>query len=391
MAEVLEDRPMEAASSQRLDDRIGVCFVIDRLGVAGTETSVLRLIKDLDHTKFRPCLALLDGSSSTSQRLEPENCPVIRLGVKRIKSPSGARSIWKLSQFLRKHGVEVLQMYFPDSTFFGFAAGRMAGVKHYIRNRRSLGYNLGKVDRFLGRLYSRSSVLTAANSEACRQAVIEQEAADPNSVVVIPNGVDLDRFAELAPPRSEFSAAKPPKIGMVANLRPVKDPQTLVKAAIELQHQFPNLELEIAGDGELRDSLMHQITAAGLQNQFRLVGRLDDIPKFVESLDVAVLSSTSEGLSNSIIEYMGAARPIVATNVGGNVELIEPEKTGLLVASGNTKQFVTCMRRMLEDREFAVRCGLAARNDALTNYALKRQTERFEAWWSDIARPTLTE
>ena len=387
MVETLE-QPSKESMSQRVDDRISICFMIDRLILAGTETQVLRLIENLDRDRFRPCLALLDGTSDSSQSLEPESCPLVRLGVKKIRSPQGARAAVRLARFLRENRVEILQVYFPDSTFLGLAAGRMAGVKHYIRNRRNLGYKLSKFEMFLGRLYSKTSLLTATNSEACRAAVIEQEAAKPDSVIVIPNGVDLDSFVKLEPPRKEITQAESaPKIGMVANLRPVKDPKTLVTAAIELQKEFPDLQLEIAGEGELRGELTQLITDAGLQNQFRLIGRLDDVPEFLQTLDVAVLSSTSEGLSNSVIEYMGAARPIVATAVGGNAELIESERSGLLVSPGNVEQLISSIRKMLVDREFAVRCGLAARERALANYSLQRQTEHFESLWSEIARP----
>ena len=84
---------------------------------------------------------------------------------------------------------------------------------------------------------------------------------------------------------------------------------------------------------------------------------------------------------------MGAARPIVATAVGGNAELIESERSGLLVSPGNVEQLISSIRKMLVDREFAVRCGLAARERALANYSLQRQTEHFESLWSEIARP----
>jgi len=387
MVEALEHPSTGESTIQRTDDRIGICFMIDRLILAGTETQVLRLIENVDRNRFRPCLALLDGTSEGSQRLEPDGCPLVRLGVKKIKSPQGARGAMRLSGFLRENGVEILQVYFPDSTFLGLAAGRMAGVKHYIRNRRNLGYKLSKFEKFLGRLYSKTSLLTAANSEACRAAVIEQEAAKPDSVIVIPNGVDLGPYAKLEPPRSAFVGKMAPVIGMVANLRPVKDPKSLVTAAIVLQKEFPNLQLEIAGEGELRAELTQQIADAGLQNQFRLIGQLDDVPEFLQTLDVAVLSSTSEGLSNSVIEYMGAARPIVATAVGGNAELIESEKSGLLVSPGNVEQLTSSIRKMLVDRGFAVSCGLAARERALENYSVQRQTQRFESWWSEIARP----
>lgn len=358
-----------------------VCFVIDRLSIAGTETQVLHLINHIDQRSCKPYLVLLDGESPESRALEPDCCPVMRMGVQRLKSLHAVRSAIRLSRFLREQRIDIVQAYFPDSTLIGFIAARLAGVPHFVRNRRSLGYNLTTSARWTGRMLSKTSMKTAANSQACRHAIIEQERAQPDSVVVIPNGIDLDRFANLDLPRQEIGK---PKIGMVANLRPVKDPFSFLRAAIELQKEFNSLRFEIAGEGELRAPLQKLIDEAGLQEQFKLVGQVSEVVGFLESLDVAVSSSTSEGLSNSIIEYMAAARPIVATNIDGNQELIEHTVNGLLVEPEQPEQFASAIRRLLQDRPLARHLGIAAREQATVNYGLRLQAERFETFWQTM-------
>lgn len=377
------DKPMsdDVQNVGATTKRITVCFVIDRLTRAGTETQLLRLIDQMDETQFHPILCLLDGSSKESQMLEPD-CTVVRYGVTRIKSFQSLRSMYAFSRFLRKQNVDIVQPYFPDSTFFAFVAARLAGVPHVVRNRRNLGYKQTGLENFLGKVYSRTSMTTAANSEACRQAVIEQEAAKPKSVVVIPNGADLDKLSKIEPPTPE--RLEQPNIGMVANLRPVKDPMTLLNAAVSLSNEFPGLRLSLVGKGPLDSELNKTIEANQLQNRFQLLGSLNDVVDFLGSLDVAVLSSSSEGLSNAIIEYMAAARPIVATDVGGNPDLIEHEVTGILVPPSNEKKMAEAIRRMITDRPFAVACANNARDKALVNYGLRQQAERFESHWRTL-------
>ena len=388
MAEALQSTQVETvnrpANPNASTKPINVCFLIDRLSLAGTETQLLHLIREMDRTQFRPHLALLDGTSDQSKELEPDCCPVLRLGVRKIRSIRAIKSAMQFKNYLQANEIDILQAYFPDSKLFGFAVAKLAQVPHFIRNRRNLGYSQSSFDRMVGRMCSKSDIKTAANSEACRQAIIEQEHAKPESVVVIPNGIDLRRFANVNAVREN---AMPLRIGMVANLRPVKDPTTLLQAAIQLSEEFEGLQLELAGDGELRPKLQQMIDNFNLQNQFKLIGKQRDVPRFLETLDVAVLSSTSEGLSNAVIEYMASGRPIVATNVGGNSELIKHEVDGLLVEPGNTEQFVKAIRRLLVDRQLASRFGEAARIKALANYGLRQQAERFETLWTSLVKP----
>src|SRR5262249_7083087 len=155
---------------------------------------------------------------------------------------------------------------------------------------------------------------------ACRDAVIRDEAAPVQSVVVLPNGVEFGQFAELAPVGSRSGS---PRVGIVANLRPVKDLDVFVRAAAEVARLHPAATFAIAGEGEERALLEDRIEQLGLQGRCNLLGRIADTPSFLECLDVAVLCSRSEGMSNAVMEYMAAGRPIVATSVGANSELID--------------------------------------------------------------------
>jgi glycosyltransferase involved in cell wall biosynthesis len=356
--------------------------VIDRLGIAGTETQLLKLITGLDRSRVVPYLCLLDGEDETSRSLEPDGCPVIRLGVRRLCHPSTLRQAWRFIRFLRQQRIDVVQMYFPDSLYFAAPAARIAGVPHVLRTRRDLGYWRKRADRWLGRLYSRVVTATVANCEACRRAVIDQDGASPDSVTVLENGIELDRLTSIPLPCAADDGG-PKLVGMVANLRSVKGPDVFLRAAAIVAAENPAATFRMAGEGD-EASARRRICELGLNDRVELVGSVRDVPALLSELDVAVLTSHSEGLSNALLEYMAAARPIVATAVGANVELMEDGVHGLLVPPGDADAVALAILRLLSDRRLAAALGSAARRRAGERYSIAAMVRRYEDYYSSF-------
>ena len=361
---------------------IYVCFMLDQLRVGGVESQLLLLLKWLDRTKVKPHLCLLDGSDELSRSLEPDDCTVIRLGVRSLRHPSSAWKAIRLGRFLRQHRIDVLQTFFADSKYFGTPVARLAGVRGIARSRLDIGFWVRPIDRWLGRIYSRMIDATLTNCEACRQSVIHDELACPDSVAVIPNGLVLSRFTDLAAP--EQHNVRTQRVGVVANLRTVKNLDLFVQAAKAIAESHPGSQFLLAGEGETRPELEALIESLGIQSRCQLLGRVDDVPKFVGSLDVAVLCSSSEGAPNAITEYMAAARPIVATSVGGNAELIEDEIHGLLVLSGSVEHLTAAIARLLDDRTLAAKLAGNARERAIREYSVETYARRYESFYSEL-------
>jgi glycosyltransferase involved in cell wall biosynthesis len=357
---------------------VRVCFLIDRLLVGGTESQLLALIRRLDRSRVRPYLCLLDGEDAVSRALEPDDCPLLRLGVRALLRPSAAVQAWGLARFLRRERIDVLQVYFPDSTYLGVLAGRLAGVPFVVRTRNNLGHWLTPVHRRLGRLYNGLTTVTIANCEAARQALLRDEGPRPDSVVVLENGVDLERFRAVPP----LNPAVPPRrVGAVANLRPVKGLDVLVRAAAAVCAAHPGTTFAVAGEGESRPALQRQITDEGLMDRFALPGSVSNIPAFLAGVDVAVLSSRAEGMPNAVLEYMAAGRAIVATAVGANVQLIEDGVHGLLVPPDDPGRLAAAIAGLLHDPARAARLGAAARRRAEERYSREAMVRRFERFY----------
>src|SRR5215471_2041432 len=311
---------------------VRVCFMIDRLSRAGTETQLLALIRELDRSKVRPSLVLLDGEDDLSRALEPADCPVVRLGVRRLFSLHAARAARRLRAFWREHRPDVLQVYFLDAAYFGAPLAKLSGVKKVVRVRNNLGYWVTRRHRALGRLVRPFVDATLTNTAAGRQALVEREGHRPDGVVVLENGVDTAKFNRLLLP----DTSKPRvRVGCVANLRPVKNIDGLMRAAKVALEKFPKLVFEVAGDGEQRGELERLHAELQLGDRFKLRGSVADVAGFLRSVDIAVLPSHSEGMSNALLEYMSAGRAVVATGVGANPTLVRHGKDGLIVTPGN--------------------------------------------------------
>jgi glycosyltransferase involved in cell wall biosynthesis len=371
--------PRMMGCALRRNEPIRVCFLIDRLTRGGTETQVLALIRALDRRRVEPALALLDGTDAESRSLEPADCPVLRLGLRSLHRRQSLTAAATLTRFWRDHQTDVVQVYFLDSAYFGVPLARLAGVRRVVRVRNNLGHWLTPTHRLLGRVVGRLADVTLTNCEPARQALLAAEGGPYRKVVVLENGVDLDRFTNLPPANNPA-----PRIGVVANLRPVKGVDVFVRAAGQLASEFPTATFHIAGQGEQRTDLERLIGESGLSDRVTLHGAVADMPAFLAGLDVAVLPSHAEGMSNAVLEYLAAGRPVVATDVGANAHLLGGGDFGLLVQPGDPGALANGIGQLLMDSPLAARLAAAGRGHVCQHYSRDAMRRRFEDFYEQL-------
>jgi glycosyltransferase involved in cell wall biosynthesis len=320
---------------------------------------LLSLIRHLDRRVVEPHLCLLDGENEVSRALEPTDCPVLRLGIRSFRSATALGQAWRFFRFLRRERIDVLQVYFFDSATFGAVVGRLAGVRQILRVRNNIGHwaNQKNLKRFrwVNRLIS--AILT--NSDAGRKAAIAQERVPSQMVLLLENSIDFDRFPA-SPNVGRFGCSNPKRVGIVANFRKVKGLDVFLDAAARIRAADADVQFLIAGDHDGEDTrpeLDRQVESLGLSEHVKFLGRVADVPSFLDGLDVAVLSSRAEGTSNALIEYMAAGLPIVASAVGGNLALIRDGIDGILVPPDDPDRLASAVTRLL--RNPAEAAGLA--------------------------------
>jgi glycosyltransferase involved in cell wall biosynthesis len=366
---------------QSAGDPVRVCFMIDRLTRAGTETQMLALIRELDRSRVRPSLVLLDGEDDVSRALEPADCPTIRLGVRKLASLTAVRAARRLRAFWREHRPDVMQVYFLDSSYFGVPLAKLCGIGNVLRVRNNLGYWVTRKHRVLGRLLRPFTRANLTNTDAGKRALIGGEGLSPDRVVVLENGVDTVRFNRFMLPDT---SKKRVRVGCVANLRPVKNVDGLMRAAKVALDRFPQLVFEVAGDGEQRDELERLHAELGLGEKFVFRGSVADVAAFLRTVEIAVLPSHSEGMSNALLEYMSAGRAVVATDVGANAQLVRHGKDGLIVPPGDGEALVEAIGRLLAHPLRAAGYGASARTRVEAEYSREAMTRRFEDFYRTL-------
>jgi glycosyltransferase involved in cell wall biosynthesis len=360
---------------------VRVCFVIDRLSRAGTETQLLALLRRLDRERVRPSLCLLNGDNPESRGLLPTDCPTLLLRLGRLTSLAAPGAATRLAAFWRRNRVDVVQTYFLDSGYFAVPLARLCRIRHVVRVRNNTGYWLTPRHRWLGRMVGRLAHTTLTNSDDARRAVIAAESLSPDRVRVIENGVDVRRFAAGRPPDTGGSVVR---VGAVANLRPVKNVDGLIRVAADICHDDHRVRFEVAGEGDQRPGIESRIRDAGLAGRFTLRGSVADVPTFLDTLDIAVLMSHSESMSNALLEYMAAGRAIVATDVGSNAYVVRDGREGLIVPTGNDRALGGAIRQLLAAPDQASRLGAAARRRVELDFDHQTMVRRLEAFYESL-------
>lgn len=381
MPAVLSPRRLSAVAPEAHPVR--VCFMIDRLSRAGTESQLLALIRELDRTKVRPSLVLLDGEDDLSRALEPADCPVIRLGVRRLMGIGAARAAKRLRAFWRDEQPDVLQVYFLDSAYFGAPLAKLSGIRTVVRVRNNLGYWMTRKHRVLGRSIRPFVDLTLTNTETGKQALVEREGHREDRVAVLENGVDTVKFNRFMLPDT---SKKRVRVGCVANLRPVKNIDGLMRAAKSAIEKYPQLIFEVVGDGEQRAELERLHTELELGDRFTFRGSVSDVPAFLRTVDIAVLPSHSEGMSNALLEYMSSGRAVIATDVGANSTLVRHGKDGLIVPVNDESALVGAFGEMLTNPLRAAGFGASARKRVEADFSREAMRKKFEVFYTSLSR-----
>ncbi len=363
---------------------IRICYLIDRLIRGGTELRLKRLIEGLDRSRFEPSLCLLDGEDEVSRSLEPTWLPVLRLGIRRLRHPGTALKFLQLVRFLRRQRIQIAELYFPDSTTLGVPAAHFAGVPHVVTTCFNLQHERTSFQWRRDRWYRSWVSATITNCRAAQELV---QAALPSKmrdrVTVLENGIDLTPFLDVPPLRQEATQGDW-RVGMVANLRPVKDPTLFVRAAQQVHQVFPQAQFFLAGTGPSTQDVTSLAAELGIGSQLHVVGEVTNVAQFLKTLDVCVLCSRGEGMSNAVIEYMAAARPIVVTAAGGNVELIQDRINGLVVPPQDRQALADGIIDLLKNRLAANRLAESARKTAREKFSVEAMVQRFQAFYEEL-------
>jgi glycosyltransferase involved in cell wall biosynthesis len=355
--------------------------------VGGAELLAVHVAAGLDSTRF---VSHLCASRSPREGIDPavdEAIALLRRADVSYHTLGRRRKIdaWRWGHFvslLHRERIDVLHAHKFGSNAWGVLTGRLARVPVIIAHEhtRNDPYGSNRLRTLIDReLIARHSDAFVAVSDADRRYMIEVERIPPDSTVFVPNGAPDSQPTAGADARSLLGVAPgTPTVGSAGFMHRRKRFDLLVRAADILRAEFPGLRVLIAGDGDERSEIERLVTQLGLGETVALLGRRSDVIDLLPGFDVAVCCSDHEGSPISVMEYMEAARPIVATRVGGNSDLIEDGEDGLLVEPGDHRALALAIGRLLRDRELGRRLGTAARERRRREFTIAAMCRRVE-------------
>ena len=223
-----------------------------------------------------------------------------------------------------------------------------------------------------------------------KDSLVEFEKISSSKIDVIYNGIDLKNFPEhFSKPeiRKKLGFKIDDKlIGIIARLDPIKDHKSLISAFSLIKDKINNCKLLIIGDGPMREELEQQTDALNLKNNIVFLGMRTDVPDLLMVLDVFVLPSVMEATSVTLLEAMSASLPVIATNVGGNKEIVIDGTTGILVEPQTPEQIADAIEKILTDTAFAAKMGLAGRKRVEQYFTFDKMIEQYKNLYLEILK-----
>lgn len=344
---------------------MNVTHFVENLNRGGLERVVIDLIQAQLDLGYRCQVVCLFERGSLAGEVLERGIPVLACG-KRRGLDVGA--VLRARRFIRGHGTDVLHTHNMAAHYHGIAATIGLKLRRRINTRHGMGF-LGKPGR-RDWLYARTLPATDAVvtvCEAARRDLLARGIGPAEKLVVVPNGIRVDRFAAA----SEQSRARLVEllgvpthtrlVGFVGRLNWAKDPATLIRAFAEVCKRLSDVMLVIVGDGQLREELLDVAQSEGVTDRVRFMGDRSDVSELLPGMSLFALSSLTEGYSIALLEACAAGLPIVATAVGGNAEIVRDGINGRIVAPSDCAALATAMHELLADPQRAQRMGHAGR------------------------------
>lgn len=359
-----------------------IMHVVHTLRTGGMERNVLALANALEGPHFHTAIC----SCTPAGPIKEQRSPGVELFELRKRDGNDPALIARLVRLFRRQRPDIVHTHAWGALVEGLLAARVAGVPVVVHGEhgtlRTRRHQI-VVQRWAWRRVDR--LLSVSDALAERMA---REVGVPRSqIVTIPNGVDATRFRSRDRARVRAERSIPLDavvIGTIGRLVAVKDHSTLLRALAIAAREGRMVHTLIAGDGALHSDLASEARALGLSESVHFLEDRDDVEDVLAAMDVFVLSSTSEGLSNTILEAMAAGLPVVATKVGGNAELVVDTVTGFLVSAQDPSTLWAPLARLIESPALRRSLGAAGRHRVMAEFSFDATVNAYRALYENV-------
>jgi glycosyltransferase involved in cell wall biosynthesis len=367
---------------------IRLAYVIKSMEMGGSQTHLTQVLRLLDRSRFDPVLYCLTGQGVLLDAARSVGVPV--------RTPAAGASfkgfglvgrVAALARALRHDRIDIVHNYLLRANLVGSVSARLARVPVVLCSKRGCHWRRGfeLIGAKIGNALADSVMV---NAEAVRDFVHGNEGCAREKMLVIPSGVDTDRFKPLAPTQFKARLGLPEErliVGVVTRMRVRKGVEEFIRAIGEVRETRPEVHGVIVGEVSLDDTLQELVRALRLEDHLSLLGRRSDMPEVLSAFDVFVLSSHDEGMSNAILEAMAMEKPVVATDVGGTGEVVRHGHSGLLVPCKEPHPLAVAISEVLAQPERAHEMGRLGRRIVEEGFSAHAMVRQMEQLYLDLA------
>lgn len=353
------------------------------LGLGGSERQLTQLALHLPKDRFQVHIACFSARGVRLAELMAAGIPILKLELKSFLSLDLVRALWRVHRYGRQHGITIFHAFDFPGNFLIALARALSLVPCALTSQRSHRELRSPFWRRLLRWTDRRADGIVVNCESVKRQLIEQERVPAGRVHLCYNGLDPAVFTPLRgqfpkewPEHWTIDPAQPVVAGCVAALRIEKGLPLLLEAAARIRTDFPALRLLFVGDGPHGATLQAEAAAAGLAEICYWQPATGNVAPWLQAIDVFVLPSLSEALSNSLMEAMACGCAVIASRTGGNPELVADGEDGLLFTSGDVADLELQLRRLLAEPALRARLGAAAHPKMKTGFTMTRSATR---------------
>jgi glycosyltransferase involved in cell wall biosynthesis len=360
------------------------------IAIGGSERQVLNIRHGIDASRFDLHLGCF-GCFDEQIAVDLSGTPLEIYKIKKLYGIRTVKECLRLASYLRHNRIDIVHAYNFYGNVFALPAARLAKVPVVLASIRDTGEYWTTRQRAVNKIVCRLADRIIVNAEAIKRGLV-LEGYRPERITVIPNGIicpPLKNSHERALHQEFGLSPDDVLIGVVSRIARLKGLEYFLAAAPDVIARIPQAKFLIIGDNsfnpQYREELKEQVVRLGLQNRVIFTGFRLDVPKILSSLAVSVLPSISgEGLSNSLLESMAAAVPVVATNVGGNPEVVVDGVTGLLVPSKDPAALAQAICRVLLTPGLRQTFGQAGRRRVLEQFSNERMIRTVERLYGEL-------
>ena len=371
---------------------IRVMNVVPTLLCGGTETQFMTLARALDTNRFSVRFACLRRWGPFVDELSQRGIPLDEYKVSTFRSPAALMQQARFARDVRRHQIDIVHTYSFYGNVFAVPPGRIAAPV-VVASVRDRGLYLTPMQLRLQRYVCRLAHRVLVNADAVKRWLAE-DGVPASRISVIPNGIDLSRFETPANPaeiRRSLGVPEQAKlVAVVSRLHPLKGIEDFLEAAIVIAGRYPDVYFLVVGepspvnDRTYLDTLIERAKQTGLERRVIFTGLRSDVPALLSAVDVSVMPSLNEALSNVLLESMAAGAPVVATDVGGTTEALKDGYSGLVIPPAKPAAMAAAIDQLLSNPPLARELGASARRTIADRFSLDRMVAATAEVYEDL-------